>query len=162
MKGIAMVSLAALVACGARAAAQEAEDAPEKAVISVYAIEPRPLGPESPGSRVPYEAGMRVVNAGGEPAQVERADVAFEVWTEDGHHEPCALERESDSLEAPPVLQPGEAIDMTAVAMCPLPPGREDAVQSRVTFQASDPRAGLELEREYVAERVVPPTSVAG
>jgi hypothetical protein len=60
------------------------------------------------------------------------------------------------------VLQPGQAIDMTAVAMCPLPRDGEDAVQSRMTFEASDPRAGIELEREYVAERVVRSGSAVG
>lgn len=93
-----------------------------------------------------FETRVLVTNQGDEPAEVERAHVAFDVWSEDGQRTPCTRPEQPGP---PPLLEPGEAHELQARAVCTFPGPGDYEVRTYVTFDAEALDGSLEVERYY-------------
>lgn len=113
--------------------------------LTVRVEGPSPAGDPTVGA-VPFQTRVLITNTGTEAAEIEQAHVAFDVWKEDGTRHACT--RQGSPGEAPRI-DPGEAHELLATAVCDLPTEGEYEIRTYVSFDAESDDEGLMIERYY-------------
>lgn len=122
--------------------------------LTVYAVGPEAMEPApiEAGTAVPFEAELRIINEGEGSAEIEQAQMRFEVWSEEGSNRiPCTS---ADDSTPPSVIDEGATI-INAVARCTFPSPGEYEVRLYAAFAADELVGDFDIERYYAGRTEV-------